>query len=75
MVAQKLLDRLWVKQIVYEGAFVPEQLRHFAVHRGAKPSVHHINSKAAFLPFDNASGQIALANLAVEPFPSATPNF
>ena len=75
MVAQKFPKGLAFEQIVHRGAVVQEELGEVSPHGGPKPGVHHIDGKATLLSLEDAWRQIALANLAVKPFPSATPNF
>ena len=40
-----------------------------------EPFVDYIHSKTAFLAFENACGQVALADLAMQPFAGAVANF
>ena len=75
MLAQKFPNGLAFEQIVHRGAVVQEQLGEVSPHGGPKPGIHDIDGKAALLSLQDARRQIALANLAVKPFPSATPNF
>ena len=75
MLAQKFPNGFAFEQIVHRGAVVQEQLGEVSPDGGPKPGVHYIDGKAALLSLEDPRRQITLANLPVEPFPRATPNF
>src|SRR5437764_1261895 len=74
MVTQEFPNWLAFEQIVHKGVVVQKQLGELSPYGGPKPGVHHIDGKAALLSLEDARRQIALANLAVQPFPCIAPN-